>query len=366
MHNLNKIKILLIQPEVPEYRKYFFSKLNQFFDLRIVHSGKEWTSSPSVKQSIVHSFSIINIFNYQHFNFYSYIQNSNIVVINGNIRYISNLIILIISRILGKKVIWWGHLRSAGFNPIFTKIRHHLAKLASYRLFYTQYEAELYSKMFPKYNKTTSDMSNGLNIKKISALRKRYNPNTRTIDILFCGRLTTKSQVTFLLKAIKMIDQSISVSILGSGPISKSKEFKTVIRSIKNFSLIPETHNEELIQNYFNKAKLFVYPGSAGLSIIHAQSYGVPVLVHDNFSNHMPEISAVRDWNAGSTFIEGDICSLKQNIIMLLNNEAKLKLLSKNGIIASQKYFNADQMLKNFCQCIKSFNLVDLSFKTEY
>jgi glycosyltransferase involved in cell wall biosynthesis len=351
-----KKKILIVQPEVPEYRYPFFSKLNAKFDIVFVHSGKKWDSPKSTKQIIVPLRSFLKFFCYQKFDIFKEVNKSEIVIINGNIRYLSNLLIILTTLILNKKLIWWGHLQSAGGSLFFKMIRLRIAKLANFRLFYTAYEASIYKNKFPRQRLTTSSMSNGLDINKIKNIRSNYDPNNRSIDILFCGRLTTKSNINLLLNATAEIDKFLNVTVIGSGVLLEDIQVDELNNRIGSLNIIPECYNEETISEYFNDSKIFIYPGAAGLSIIHAQSYGVPVLVHDNYSNHMPEISLVRDWGAGATFSYNDVNSLKLEIEKLLSNENKMKDISKKGINATETYFNINCMVENFCSAIRKIS----------
>ena len=199
-------------------------------------------------------------------------------------------------------------------------------------------------------------MSNGLDIGKIKKIRSKYNPHNRDIDILFCGRLTPKANLNLLLNATAQIEEFLNVTIIGSGVLSDDIQLDLFNNKIGSLNVIPECYDERRISEYFNNAKIFIYPGAAGLSIIHAQSYGVPVLVHDNYLNHMPEISLVRDWGAGATFSFNNVASLKLEIEKLLSNENKMKDLSKKGIYATETYFNIDCMVENFCTAINKIS----------
>src|SRR5205085_9067419 len=49
---------------------------------------------------------------------------------------------------------------------------------------------------------------------------------------------------------------------------------------------------------WFLSSSCFVYPGSIGLSLLHAFGYGLPVITHADRRRHGPEIAAlVHEWN---------------------------------------------------------------------
>ncbi len=346
-------KILIIQPAVPPYRYGFFKKLDKIYEIKLIYSGKKWDEKTETTQLVVDCHSFKNIIFFQRFNFFKEVRETDIVLINGNIRYLSNFLILVLAKIFKKKLIWWGHLHTAGGNAYFSHLRHWISLLADYRLFYTKYEAEVFRKKFPKYSMATQEMSNGLDLDLISKFRKKYYPAERCTDILFCGRLTAKSKILFLLEAIAIANGKLSCVIIGNGVLEAKVRKKIKELNLLNVELIQESYDEANISKYFNNAKLFIYPGAAGLSIIHSQSYGVPVLVHDNFREQMPEISSVRDSMAGETFRFNDVKSLSDKITALLNNYGKLIKLSKQGEKVTRDTFNISIMERNFSYAIE-------------
>ena len=54
-------------------------------------------------------------------------------------------------------------------------------------------------------------------------------------------------------------------------------------------------YEQEVMAPWFLSAKVFVYPGYIGLSIMHAMGYGLPVITHDNMDNQSPEVAALRN-----------------------------------------------------------------------
>ena len=126
------------------------------------------------------------------------------------------------------------------------------------------------------------------------------------------------------------------------------------LRQIKHHKIkvLGKITDENELCEYFNRTKIFVYPGSAGLSIIHAASYGVPVLVSDKWSAHMPEITLVRDYLGGATFNFGNTADFAKMIIHCLENKILLKKLSENSIQACEDAFNIDAMIRNISAII--------------
>lgn len=341
-------KIAIIQPALPHYRHDFFSRLGKHFNLLVVHSSAKIfrENQENYEELCVKEINIFGIFFFQFIPFIKLFRKNDIVIINGNIRYLSNLLILLLGIFFNKKIFWWGHLVSANGNAFWIYIRIWLSKMATARFFYTEHESCLAICKYKAPKSTTHFMSNGLDIEHIKSLRKIYNPRYRQIDVLFCGRFTTKAKIGELLLSLEKIKKSLNVLLVGDvgGVLEKNAEFNIHHHKL---NIVALTTDESKLSSYFNDAKLFVYPGAAGLSIIHAASYGVPILVSNNWSSHMPEISVVRDYAAGHTFEHGDTLDMANQIEKCLVDFETLAILSSCGKEAADRMFNTQVMVNN-------------------
>lgn len=359
----HKIKILIVQPEIPHYRYPFFRELQSRFNICLAHSGRSWAELTPEEELLLEEVSFFNILFFQKMKFRKLIGDADILVINGNIRYLSNLVLIIYAVISKTKFIWWGHLHTASTKKsahFFKKIRLYISTWADFRLFYTAKEAEQFCQLYPSLISSTSGLSNGLDIEEIKKYRKSYDPSDRKYDVIFCGRFTPKSNLLLLLDAIEYSKTPLQVLLIGDGPLKKIVNKRAQAIRNSNIIILPALFREEELAGYFNASKLFVYPGAAGLSIIHGQSYGLPILIHDNVTNQMPETSIVSDWGGGDYFIENDYISLQVRISEMLFDDERLKAFSDAGIFATESYFNAKIMAENFSSVIKSLRLNDI------
>ena len=73
-------------------------------------------------------------------------------------------------------------------------------------------------------------------------------------------------------------------------------------------------YDEKQICEFLYNADLCVSPGNVGLTAMHAMSFGLPVISHNNFPMQMPEFEAIIDGETGTFFKENDIQSLAEAI----------------------------------------------------
>ena len=75
-----------------------------------------------------------------------------------------------------------------------------------------------------------------------------------------------------------------------------------------------ECYDEDRLAELFYNSVLCVSPGNVGLTAIHAMTYGVPVVTHDDFYTQMPEYEAIEEGRTGLLYHAGDFSDLKRAI----------------------------------------------------
>ena len=315
-----KKSILIIQESIPNYRVSFFENLNNLEgnDYCVLHSlnkqtglnidlsGSGWHKICGETQEFFGRRLLFN-FNLLKFDFSEY----DAIVLSSNFRNISFLFILVkLFFFHNKKIILWGQLGRSGIINNFKKVLYFMSHSV---LFYTECELLKYAHGRPLNNKF-SFLSNGLDYDSIS----KYNnalviPEGR--DIAFIGRVTSKSQFLEFARSKYFLDlRCDNLHIIGSAPES----FISFINSLSlpfNVVFHGNVLNEADISKILLSCKLTFYPGSIGLSLIHSLSYGIPVVLHNNFENHMPEICCLKDISYDYFFEENDF----QEMVILIN-----------------------------------------------
>nr|WP_235956463.1 glycosyltransferase [Grimontia sedimenti] len=228
-------------------------------------------------------------------------------------------------------------------------------KIANKVLLYTDYERE---KLKKKHNNIYS-LNNGLDSKEIrSCFPKGYindaNSKGERLNALFIGRLTAKSDIKFVLRAMHEVSDCISLHIIGDGPCYNEVETYLNANGLNGVvKLYGNVTSESEIASIATKCDFFVYSGSVGLSLIHAFNYGLPAIVHDDRQLHMPEFSALVEGYNGWTFPKGNLGELisKMKAYNELSIEERI-LFKKNSLDTISISYNSDDMYKRFSNVI--------------
>ena len=143
--------------------------------------------------------------------------------------------------------------------------------------------------------------------------------------------------------------------VIGDGPEKANWQTLAADLGVKDrVTWIPGTRNQMDMAPWFLKAKLFVYPGSIGLSILHSFSYALPVVTHGNAAHQMPEFEVMEDGKTGACFAEGDLEDMIDKISSLLSDEPRRSKMGRycQGLALGE--YTMDNMIHNFCQAIES------------
>lgn len=356
-------KIIVVQPVIPSYRVAFFNRIKKLIGEEVCFyaSTTDQLGVNSVTSSVISYFSlgkIITVFPgvlYQLGVDKINIQKGDVVVINGNPRFISNYYLLLKSKLKGAKVIWWGHGWSSTSIRWRALIRIWLMSFFDYILLYTDAEIDKIKSLGYKKN-NISALNNGLDVKSIQTMEQVSERGNLT-DILFIGRLTEKSKLDQLLHAISMLKKDeiyFHLHVIGDGPFKhKYNDLADALNINDQVIWHGKIYNEDKIAVVANRCRAFVYPGEVGLSIIHSFAYGLPAIVHSNYSHHMPEIAAFEDGYNGISFVENDVFSLSNSLKLILTDDCLVSHLSAQAKKTVSDSFNLEDMLERFYLVIK-------------
>ena len=115
-------------------------------------------------------------------------------------------------------------------------------------------------------------------------------------SILFVGRLQARKRIDSLLKACASLPGSLKpqLVIVGDGPERSSLEAlaKTIYPSTK---FVGAQHGQDLA-GYFTAADLFILPGTGGLAVQEAMSWGLPIIMGQGDGTNDDLVSPKNGW----------------------------------------------------------------------
>lgn len=357
------MKIFVLQPTVPSYRRSFFRRLRAHFgsNFTVYASGLDLgvLTHDGVAEVWEHRLgTIVTLLpglHWQRGALSTPFSPGDVIVISGNPRYLSTIALLLKARWKGAKTIWWGHYWSSTSSPSRARLRLLLMRMADAVLFYTDSEIDEYLSSSGDRGLPVAALNNGLEIELIEGMRLIYSAAERSKRVLFIGRLTGKAEFPLLLQSLAR-PECAGVNLDVIGQTDGASDFRQLAASLGigervrwHGGIVDETKIAEIA----NQCRIFFYPGSVGLSLIHGLAYGLPAVVHDDRKSHMPEIAAFQDQTNGLTFGRNDVESAARVVGRLANDVTLLNEFSRAAIASITKSFNAKDMASRFISLVE-------------
>lgn len=338
--NKSRSKILFLQPIVSHYRKSVVENL-----IEQLHLVEFWGTSDyegvlpmeftsQVKNDLL--IKTINIFGrkfYWYKNLHRKIKNYNpdIIVISGiNPLLVNFILTFVYYRIFSnKKLFWWSQGKAFKQGLIGKLFRKYLYNLSDGILLYSE-QGKLNFIKEGVCAKKLFVVNNCLNDEDYGYKQYPFPFNKDKFSILYSGRLSKRKKIYILLEAIDLLKRnyniSIPVHIIGDGEEKSELEEFVINKSLETVCFYGSLYGKETHQIFLNSS-LFICPGAVGLSIVHAFSFGIPLLTGKNDPMHSSELELLEEGKTGDYFILDNSQSLAKKIL-----EWKGKLSNGNNV----------------------------------
>jgi len=367
----------VVQPALPRYRIPFFRAVQKGMQKKGIalcvyaslrdHLGLESTPADGFKAKIGPTMSCFlgsRIFWQRQVDVA--LGSGDVLVLNGNPRILSNYPLWLRARRSGVPVVWWGHGWSAGSHGMAALIRRQIMRLADGVILYTEKEREQFLAMGFSPQRTFA-LNNGLDAESVNAAVSAWTTdavyhfkNARGLNRLahwcvFIGRQTAKSQIELLIESLPKFRADVGLIVLGDGPeAERAKRRAAELGVSSRIVWAGAEFDENSVAPWMLSASVFVYPGSVGLSLIHAFAYGLPAVVHSASHDHQPEFAAFCEGRNGISFAQGSATSLAHAVNTLVADSSMRQTMSAAARTLIRKTFNTADMAERFNAAIET------------
>lgn len=169
-------------------------------------------------------------------------------------------------------------------------------------------------------------------------------------NLLFVGRLQARKRVDLLMQACAALPPEFQphLVIVGDGPERAQLE-KTAKKVYPATNFAGARHGTEL-EAYFAKADLFVLPGTGGLAVQEAMSYGLPIIMGQGDGTNDALVRKENGWQVPPDDLESLIDTLKN----ALSNPVRLRQMGKESHRIVSTEVNLERMVGVFVDALKS------------
>lgn len=253
-------------------------------------------------------------------------NNYKTLIIGGDAYSITVWIMLVLSRLLGKKIVIWSHGYYGREKRIIRYIKRLMFFFADKIFLYGNYAKDLMiknkiassEKLVVLYNSLDYDTQ----IKERNSLfsesiyQDYFGNNNR--NLIFVGRLTKSKHLEMIIDALSILREkghNYNAVFIGNGDSFDELGHQVFRLGLqKNVWLYGACFNESILAKMIYNADLCISPGNIGLTAIHAMMYGTPIITHNNYAYQGPEFEAIQNHKTGLFFEQNNIISLTQAI----------------------------------------------------
>lgn len=274
--------------------------------------------------------------------------NPDALIVEANPRYLSTSSAVKWMHQQNKPVIGWG-LGSPPISGFRKQRRQSFISQFDAMLTYSQRGADEYAalgfpreKIFVAYNSVAMPPS--------SSLPSRSATFDTRPNILFVGRLQARKRLDSLFRACAEI-QNVRLVIIGDGPERAALE--SLAKEIyPSAEFIGAKHGAEL-KPYFEEADLFVLPGTGGLAVQEAMSYGLPVIVAQGDGTQDDLVRKENGWQIPPDDFSALVSTMKD----ALSNVARLRRMGAESYRIVKEEINIEKMVETFVTALNTLTL---------
>jgi glycosyltransferase involved in cell wall biosynthesis len=165
-------------------------------------------------------------------------------------------------------------------------------------------------------------------------------------NILFVGRLQARKRVEDLLLACAQVEPNPRLVVVGDGP--ERERYESLAREIyPGTEFVGARHGAELAP-FFREADLFVLPGTGGLAIQEAMSYGLPVIVAEGDGTQADLVRKENGWQIPP----GSVHDLIQTMKDALSDVTRLRRMGEESYRIVKEEINIEKMVGTFVQAL--------------
>ncbi len=181
---------------------------------------------------------------------------------------------------------------------------------------------------------------------------RKSNSHNKEKNVLFVGRLQTRKKVDLLIRACANLPESLqpNLRIVGEGP-EKNSLVELARQIFPKCKFTGALFGKDL-ESEFEKADLFVLPGTGGLAIQQAMSFGIAIIAGEGDGTQNDLVDEENGWLLKSD----DLAELTSTLKQSLSDPSALAEKGKASFLQVKNGYNLENMTKVFIRTLNQVN----------
>jgi glycosyltransferase involved in cell wall biosynthesis len=292
----------------------------------------------------------------------------DVILTVGDAHHVSTWCVLFLAKARRRKsVVLWTHgwLKQDGL--IKGLVRNAFYRLADGLLIYGEdsFERGLGlgfspEKMWVVYNSNSSASEIGMAVVNDEQRTELYLKLglIESWPVVICAtRLLSIRKIDLLLDAIEILESesvNLNLLIVCDGPELNALK-KQAERLKSKVIFFGAQYDREFLRNLHALSRISVIPGTAGLPVMTAMGFGVPVITSGDPVGRMPEVEALRPGETGDFFREGDSRDLARVMTKWLFDPDLITAARQSCVNLILESYTSEVQAKNVTDGIRSF-----------
>jgi glycosyltransferase involved in cell wall biosynthesis len=167
--------------------------------------------------------------------------------------------------------------------------------------------------------------------------------------VLFVGRLQARKRIDLLLQACASLPEALRprLIIVGDGP--ERSALQALAQTVYPSAEFPGAKHGAELAGYFTAADLFILPGTGGLAVQEAMSYGLPVIMGQGDGTNNQLVRAGNGWQIPPD----DLAALAGSLQKALSDVARLRQMGAESYHIVRDEINLEQMVRVFVEALQ-------------
>ncbi len=275
------------------------------------------------------------------------VQNPDALIVEANPRYLSTRRAVRWMKHRDRPVLGWGLGAPRGGNPMERYFRLNFLKSLDGVIAYSQRGTDEYRSLglrsvFVAYNAVSR--------RPEQAPPKRPLPLKDAPMVLFVGRLQERKRIDILLAGCAALPPPLQprLVIVGDGPATSN--LNTLARQVyPQAEFVGAKHGSELAP-YFADADIFALPGTGGLAVQEAMTYGLPVIVAQGDGTQDDLVHPENGWQVPP----GDQAAFTSALQNALSDIKRLRQMGAESYRVVAEEINLEAMVGSFVEALNT------------
>lgn len=273
-------------------------------------------------------------------------ENPDVLIAEGNFRYLSTLGAIAWMKRRGRPVIGWGLGVGGWYHPLKRAFLRSFDALITY----SETGAETYTSVgiAPERIFVAKNAVSPRPTSAAAPTREEGFPHGAP-TLLSVGRLQARKRIDLLIESCAALEREFQpmLRIVGDGP--EREKLEALAKARYPRAVFTGALYGEALAAEFTRADLFVLPGTGGLALQEAMANGLPVIAAEADGT---QADLIRPDN-GRMIPPGDGAALTSSIAELLRDPVRLRAMGRRSFAIVRDEINLEAMTDRFVDAVR-------------